>query len=139
MFFSRTIDRETSKVCRSDISSYISPSALGPVASSQNTALHRLLPGGVPFLTQQEADAHRDNSEQEERSKTFEGTNPNIYIYIYIYIHIFLHIFLTTTHLSILLISKAELFRKLVYGPRASGTAKDKRACKDIVGFYSIV
>ena len=76
-FFSRTLARKTSEVSRSDTHPYISPSAHGPVASSHNIALHRLFPGGVPLLhTAEKADTHRDNSEPEERSNTFEGTNP---------------------------------------------------------------
>ena len=76
-FFSRTLARKTSEVNRSDPYPYISPSALGAVASSHNIALLRLLPGGVPLLhTAEKADTHRDNSEPEERSNTFEGTNP---------------------------------------------------------------
>ena len=37
--FSRTLARETSEVCRPDTSPYISPLALGPVASSQNIVM----------------------------------------------------------------------------------------------------
>ena len=50
LFFSRTLARKTSEVNRSDPYPYISPSALGPVASSHNIALLRLLRDDAVFL-----------------------------------------------------------------------------------------
>ena len=70
LFFSRTLAREMSEVCRPDTSPYISPSALGPVASSQNTALHRLFPGGFPFHTQQKKRTHTETTANQRREAT---------------------------------------------------------------------